>query len=224
MENIKQNTMKYKILFILSFMFLILLLFNTNSFASFSFEYNGTTHVLPNIEETYTFNGTTYNTSNFKHKLVLDFKNGSDNVYQVFLYNCSSDTCIVSKPYDDLSNLYFTNIESFIQLQKVNSGDLEIIGANTSPVCNPYYKSFAFEIGQVVYSDIDIYLDDGETVLFYVPAQEVLAQVLVREKAEKPEMVMKEIVVILPLIIVIVVSLVGLRKALTMLSTLLHRA
>lgn len=52
-----------------------------------------------------------------------------------------------------------------------------------------------------------------------------LAPVIQREKTKGTlQAVLKEIIAILPLILVVVVSLIGLRKALKMLSQLLHRS
>lgn len=66
-----------------------------------------------------------------------------------------------------------------------------------------------------------LYKNNTYTEVFYQAPARVVAQ-----KLEGVEMsqVMKEIVGVLPLIIVVVVSLVGLRKALQMLSMLLHKA
>ncbi|MGN1327824.1 MAG: hypothetical protein ACI4VQ_07110 [Clostridia bacterium] len=74
----------------------------------------------------------------------------------------------------------------------------------------------------ITYSSYDVLDSDG--VLFFL--QTPLRMGVLAPIVEKVEMipVMKEIVGVLPLIIVVVVSLVGLRKALRMLSTLLRKA
>jgi len=71
---------------------------------------------------------------------------------------------------------------------------------------------------EYLFKNIKAYDDD---TLFFLPAPLThLAQVV--EKVEMEE-TLKEIIQILPLILVVVVSFLGLRKALQMLSTLLHR-
>lgn len=73
-------------------------------------------------------------------------------------------------------------------------------------------------------STVDIYDSNKVDLVFQVPPV-VEAQAVVANQLEGVQMiqVMKEIMGVLPLIIVVVVSLVGLRKALQMLSTLLHK-
>lgn len=76
-----------------------------------------------------------------------------------------------------------------------------------------------------IFSNFDIYSDKTYAeVLFQAPPAQ--KQGIVEKSLEEVEMkaTMKEILGILPLIIVVVVSLVGLRKGLKMLSSLLHKA
>lgn len=69
------------------------------------------------------------------------------------------------------------------------------------------------------YSSFPIYYNDGSLFFPLTPLKRMAPIVAQVEMGE----IMKEIIKILPLILVVVVSLVGLRKALKMLSTLLHR-
>lgn len=115
----------------------------------------------------------------------------------------------------DDSNLSFSNIldhdyMSTCGAQWVYAGDIGSVQGNF--------------LEHVLYN-ADIYNTDN-TLFFLAPVQAVPLQGEIAQKLEGVEMsqVMKEIVGVLPLIIVVVVSLVGLRKALTMLSTLLHKA
>lgn len=73
----------------------------------------------------------------------------------------------------------------------------------------------------IIYSSFDV-LKDGTIFFLKTP----VVQGIIAPKLEGVEMsqTIQEIVAILPLIIVVVVSLVGLRKALQMLSTLLRKA
>lgn len=74
-------------------------------------------------------------------------------------------------------------------------------------------------------SNHDIYCDSN--VVFQLPELEkvVLAPVIQREKTKGTlQVVLKEILEILPLIILVLVSFLGLRKALKILSTLLNRS
>lgn len=72
-------------------------------------------------------------------------------------------------------------------------------------------------------SSVDIYTDVNKSdVFFQKPLVPVLVGIMDREKAEK--MTVQEILGVLPLTIVVVVSFLGLRKALRMLVTFLRRS
>lgn len=85
---------------------------------------------------------------------------------------------------------------------------------------------------QILYSNVDITNESGTSVFF--PQTPLVVETPVEEKQEitlapivekvEAEKTLAEVVGILPLIIVVVVSLVGLRKALKMLLAVLHRA
>lgn len=83
------------------------------------------------------------------------------------------------------------------------------------------------ETRTVIASNHDIYTKPQATLLFQQPTLKTattLAPVIQREKMKGTlQVVLTEIIQILPLIIVVVVSLVGLRKALKMLSMQFHR-
>ena len=72
-------------------------------------------------------------------------------------------------------------------------------------------------------SSVDIYTDVNKSdVFFSKPLVPVLVGIMDREKAEK--MTVQEILGVLPLILVVVVSFLGLRKGLRMLVTFLRRS
>ena len=74
----------------------------------------------------------------------------------------------------------------------------------------------------VVYSTSDIYVDDTNTVFFYRTPVGIIAPLVDRKMMQ--ETTLQEVVIILPMILVVVVSLVGLRKALAMLFSLLRQS
>ena len=157
--------------------------------------------------------GTLINTSNYNHIIVLQHDSVS---HWVLLYNTDSEFLKASEVFSEDRYKFTNDIINWCRYRYID-GSYELILFDDSTY-NTYISP------TIVYSDLDIYDKQGNLV-FPVPVQEItLAQVLEKEKAEKPEMVLKEIVLILPLIIVIVVSFLGLRKALRILSTLLHRA
>lgn len=75
--------------------------------------------------------------------------------------------------------------------------------------------------GCIFYSTVDIYDTDG-TIFFQAPLTLTPLAKIVEES--NPKGILGEIIVILPLIIVVVVSFLGLRKALTLLLEVFHRA
>lgn len=90
---------------------------------------------------------------------------------------------------------------------------------------NLYFTSFVYaEDVYISASTYDIMDKDGINVVFHQPTLgKVTTLAPVVNKVEMSP-VLKEIIAILPLILVVVVSLIGLRKALKMLSQLLHRS
>lgn len=84
--------------------------------------------------------------------------------------------------------------------------------ATVSPV-----KNCSYEGVKVLYSSNNLYRANGELFFQVTPLAQIVA-------VEKPETVTKEILGVLPLIIVVVVSFLGLRKALRMLSNFFKRS
>lgn len=107
--------------------------------------------------------------------------------------------------------------------------------------CSPYYVNFTTSgvirnegqgsYNQVyahasgkpnIYSNRDVYSGASRDIVFFqVPPQGILAPIVEETKAE---VILQEVVQLLPMILVVVVSFLGLRKALQILSTLLRRA
>lgn len=95
---------------------------------------------------------------------------------------------------------------------------------------NASSDTFGYSSTAEFYSNFDIYNDNTYTTLFFQvpvveePTQEtqgIIAPLLDQQKMEETTL---QIRVIIPLIIVVVVSFLGLRKALKMLSQILHRS
>ena len=83
-----------------------------------------------------------------------------------------------------------------------------------------------YETFEVVYTSRDIYsLQQPDKLVFQGASQEALATIIRPQvKGIQLQEVLQEIIQILPLIIVVVVSFLGLRKALSLLLTLLRRS
>lgn len=104
-----------------------------------------------------------------------------------------------------------------------NSSIVEFSGSNIS--LTPYASHKLYNGSySVLSSNFDVLNVDGVNTVFQQPTLgKVTTLAPVMNKVEMTP-VLEEIIMILPLIIVVVVSLVGLRKALKMLSQLLHRS
>ena len=118
--------------------------------------------------------------------------------------------CILN-PNEDNNFVLPTNILSLEELQNVYTySDSSII--NNFSKNNLFYNSNKYKIDDLEYTDTDP---------FWRPLAETLATAV--ETAE-PGVVLTEILKIIPLILVILVSFLGFRKALRMLLTLLARS
>lgn len=209
METVKQNTTKYKILFIFSFLLLTLLLFNTNVFASFTYSIDGTQYTIPDTVTT--SDGKIINTSDYNHIVAYGY-NSRNGVYTVLLHN--SDTL---QAYDVSGSMYkFNTITNWCRFV-YNDGSFTYNDGKSS-VFDAYLYDF-------LYSDLDIYSPSGELV-FQAPVQGnlTLAQVLEKTQEEIPKLTLAEIAKIVTLILVVVVSLVGFRKAWKLLRTSLNQS
>lgn len=235
-----------KLLFILLFIFFILFFIFTNSTSAYTQEYNGYTFFMPDniIEEIKNSKEiiSEFDDDNYYHAVVFS---SYHNRLQIFFYpkdkvsfiysgikygdslwavpNSASDlivyTCTVSS-FNLIEHTIDLGNNSFIR--KTFSSSTE----NALLTYNPSDNYFYF-VG-----NIPLYKDANKSSLwcdtfdfFQQPPQEVAPQMVLAPIVEEMEMevTLKEIIQILPLIIVIVVSFLGLRKALQMLLSLLHR-
>lgn len=207
--------LKNKKVFIIISLLFIILFFNISScFASISYTQGNIDYVVPDLPSDVI--GSTY--------------------------------CIIDCHFNgyDVSHYLFYTHESNVKLLRNTDRSVEqyyFVDSNNNKVTNVYFRELKYgsdSWGDVVssglffgngavgridsnyigYANCNCYNLDG-TVFFKAPAKGILVQ-----KLEGVEMsqIMKEIIVILPLTIVVVVSLVGLRKALAMLFTLLRKA
>lgn len=92
--------------------------------------------------------------------------------------------------------------------------------STTWTTINPQ-KNVSYAGCKILYSSNDLYLPTGE-IFFQKPLVPVLVEIMEKEQAEKKTI--QEILEILPLILVVVVSFLGLRKALNWLLTLLRHS
>lgn len=226
-----KNIFKNKIFLTLLFSLIII------SFYSSVFAYS----------ETFTYNDLNYSffvNDNCWNKIIEleEYKSGE---YNYFIYTENQITHICFFKKSDNINLYLDM--SGIGSSKCNfNGDLSSITGyieyriNESGSGLSLYSSNAtrfswsnfYTTGRTLYmiTNMDVYTDSSLTDFFFKAPQitvepetkEILAETLEETlKAENPQ---KEIIQILPLIIVVVASLVGLRKALKMLLAVLHRS
>lgn len=209
-----KKILNYKILFIFLAFACCFFIFTTDSKATIDVTKGDTSYSLPDVPEEYS----DYNYFIFRRvysdytqfNLIL-FKGdsgylGVENGVSTF-YSTKSDDVIVGYSTNNIGNNLNNGWGSSMNL----------------PACN-YYSLNTLSADRIIFSTIDIYENSKlENVVFpkTPQLQGVLAPV-----ANQVEMsqVMTQILGVLPLILVVVVSLIGLRKALAMLSQLLHQA
>lgn len=195
---------KNKKIYLIILVFILFFGIVNNSFA--------TDTAYPDIS--FTYNDVTYVVSN-----PAKFSNDFAKKYCIFL---SSDGSM-SFAYSVDDNATFIGYKDVNNLDKVETGGKFYFGniVNNEWVYSGYVPTGGFyeSKGILVYSNQDV-IHDKEGNVFFQVAPPILARVV--EQVEM-KVTMREIIQILPLIIVVVVSLVGLRKALQMLLRLLRR-
>lgn len=189
--------LKNKKVLLLLLIFLILFIFSSNIFAVV-LDVNGSQVELPDI--------------NFKHYVVLK----GDNYYLMALDDVYSESANVCKA-DNSSYKYCEGVTTSNDNYLIKFPYYSLNGNEWNLVTS--VSNWTASGLSVIYSTENIYYNDE--IFFQKAPQGVLTQIV--EQVEMRE-VMTEIVKIIPLIIVVVVSFLGLRKALQMLSKVLHQS
>lgn len=210
--------MKYKKLTLVFLVILFLLIFNTFSFATY-FEGDENDH--------------SYYYSTFPDELlekVMDLEEWSSNDYGCFGFHypaIDGYRVIFIENKENNKNCYINTSLGYGSREgiKLNSGyiiyyefssDFSFLGRSEGDI--GYYTE---DKGNDEYLFRNINAYDGDTLFFQGTPLSTLA--LIVEKTETEETLL-QILKILPMILVLVVCFLGLRKALQMLSTLLHQA
>lgn len=192
---------KISILFILLFLFLLIFSFNSVNAVS-SDEYPSFDSLIEETGCEYYIVGERYNNNGFR--LILSRQpiyydgvyTGSDpNVEGILMYVPASD--------DYISYIYDLDGEEWV---------LYASGYNRG-----------ISLQTIYFSNYDIMYWSNQEEIFFQETPQMTRMAQIVEKS-RPEEVVIQIVKVIPLIIVVVVSLVGLRKAWRLLSNLLHQA
>ena len=183
-----------KIILIFFFIFIFFFLSYRNVFASFSVEYNGETLELPDLPD----------------GLLENY----------FILSSGSSYRIYTSDYE------FTYKESrgYLTLENGSCQYCTLFFGSWDDWAGSSGASGVSDINAVVYSNFDIKDSSGNVVFLSSPQQGEEAQVILAPVVAQVEMsqTLSETVKLLPLIIVVVVSFLGLRKALRMLFRVLR--
>lgn len=208
-----------KIVFLILLFLVFLLLFSNNAFASTTVYNTFPEDVLNNI---LTYDMPELNDSNYK---LFGYYHSRVGYVFDFYYNCTSAFNI----YVDKVNHWYAydgtaSVKTYIF---DNSGNFKSSGTNTrtSGYMEEYHNSYLY------LKNITVYVK-GSSDIFFQPTsiveepEETIAETTLTKTVKIIPLagVQQEIIQILPLILVVVVSLVGLRKALALLLTLLRKA
>lgn len=201
-----------KILIIALFLILFCLLGCSKCFASMSYTYNGNKIILPEIPEKEGY--TNY---------IIYYANDNPNIVQLKLFPTDlsyyptvykANGCLCLKTYNTSScssaPSYCYDVEKGTDWEKTNdSGYIGVI-----------------EPSNIVACTTDIYYTDGKQKTDDKPFFQVTPQVVLAPQVEKIQLsqTLEEVLGILPTTLVVLVSLVGLRKGLKMLETFLHQS
>ena len=201
-----------KILIIAIFLILFCLLGYSKSFAAVSYTYNSNKITLPEIPEKEGYiNYIIYYTDDNPNIVQLKLF-PTDLSYYPTVYKANG--CLALNTYSNSSispaPSYFYDVEKGADWTKTS--DSGYIGA--------------IEPSNVVACTTDIYYTDGKLKTDDKPFFQVTPQVVLAPQVEKIQLsqTLEEVLGILPMTLVVLVSLVGLRKGLKMLETFLHQS
>lgn len=202
-----------KILIIALFLILFCLLGCSKCFASVSYTYNGNKIILPEIPEKEGY--TNY---------IIYYANDNPNIVQLKLFPTDlsyyptvykANGCLCLNTYNtstcSLAPSYFYDVEKGADWRKTS--DSGYIGG--------------IESLNIVACTTDIYYKDGEQKTDDKPFFQQTPQVgIVAQQVEEIQLsqALQEVIAILPMTLVVLVSLVGLRKGLKMLETFLRQS
>lgn len=194
--------LKNKKIILVLLAFLVLFMFSSSVFASFDFNYNDVDYSFSDLP-----------TDIAEYYCIVDDGNGYFSIY-------CGDTAI-TYDNDGRNLLYSTNIRRYCK-----QGMLGDWGGSGNTHASGIYKGQAYQVGAVIYSNHDIYYtNDSETVFFQKTPEALEETALAKITREShPEEVLIQILKLIPLILVVVVSFLGFRKAWSLLSNLLHKA
>ena len=201
-----------KILIIALFLILFCLLGYSKSFAAVSYTYNGNKITLPEIPEK---EGCT--------NYIIYYEDTNPNVVQLKLFPTDlsyyptvykPNGCLAINTYNTVSFLapsYFYDVEKGTDWTKTSdSGYIGDIKPSNIVACTT----------DIYYRDFEGKLDD-EPFFQQTPQVGIVAQQVEEIQLSQA---LQEVIAILPMTLVVLVSLVGLRKGLKMLETFLHQS
>ena len=195
--------MKRKFLYLLIVFLLCVLFFTSNVFAFDYEDFYGNKKSVPDIPDSIDIS-----------KGYIIKPNGGSWSY---FFTCVSDNC-----YAFLNNNKTFHLFGTYKVYRMSNGSYNYEGTSTYNSTTATSQNNVGELNQFTYSTVPVYKDSSKKEIFFqVAPPTALAKVMMVETKKQPQMVMKEIVGVLPLILVVVVSLLGLRKGLTALLTFL---
>ena len=202
---------KNKKIFLISLVFLFFIFLNSNCFAYTDTEgysnedmYNMFTSVKEELEEN--------NTSYYDYVIVSHCKNDgeNDNSVEIYMFLDSDYSCYVSNYYNTLRlHANKCNVYCF------SNGSFTFSVVSKQNNITAYGKAV-----DIKYSSFLIKNKDGTDFFSQTPLTRLVPVVKQVEMGET----MKQIIQLFPMILVVVVSCLGLRKALQMLLTVLHQS
>lgn len=203
--------LKNKKIFLISLVFLFFIFLNSNCFAYTDTEgysnedmYNMFTSVKEELEKN--------NTSYYDYVIVSHCKNDGeiDNSVEIYMFLNSQYNCVVGDKDGTLRlNANYCNIYCF------SNGSFSY-----SVVPQKSYSLFYGKACDIKYSSFLIKKQDGTDFFPQTPLTRLVPVVKQVEMGET----MKQIIQLLPMILVVLVSCLGLHKALQMLLTVLHQS
>lgn len=214
----KNTNILYKILpCILIAIFLIMIL-SSSSFASSEMKIDNMTFIIPD------------EMSSYEYKLIFytygKQENGQYYFTKVFLYS-DSPISIIDNPYaSDMkyciseSNNFFgysSNGSTWSDLSSINTIDLSVLDFKQSDRFTLKISGYNISF---VYSSHDIKDSDGNVVFQAAPQEGELAPTI---KSINFLEVVKEVLAILPIILLTVIGLLALRKAIRLILKMLHQ-
>lgn len=226
-----KNILKNKLFIILSFFMFLICIINTNSLASDTIEFHNHEiglDITMEVREEFL---------EYDYYMILPYSKNYDLRWDAYAVLCSNNP--LRHIGSEGNTFYYKGDLKWYKIETKNKNQAVVDVSNSTITLYKTLNSedYTFFTGGpsngILQANHTVYAEDGETVVFQVAPPEIVEpEIPEQEKTQltqiveqmEPKKVMAEVIIILPMILITIVGLIGLRKALEFLQKLLRKS